>query len=333
MPSFRTGVVTTIVSEREGLQRVEVDGRPAYVLTQLVGPVAVGDRVVVNTTAVELGLGTGGWDVVHWNLSRDSWSAPGPGHVLKLRYTSLQADTGATEEREDYREPESLAGMPVVACGLHSQIACVAAVFKHLAPAKRLVYVMTDWASLPLALSDLVADLRRVGLLEATVTAGQAFGGDHEAVNVPSGLRVAKAAAGADAVVVAGGPGGVGTATRFGFGALDLGAVVRAALADRGLPVVALRWSDVDARPRHRGLSHHSTTALEWSSSGAIVAIPRGEPKPEVGGHELVEVTVPDVPALLAGHGVRVETMGRGPEADPRFYSYAGAPGVIAAGV
>ena len=47
----------------------------AYVLTQLTGAVAVGDRVVVNTTAVELGLGTGGWHVVHWNLdARPTWT-------------------------------------------------------------------------------------------------------------------------------------------------------------------------------------------------------------------------------------------------------------------
>ena len=67
-------------------------------LTQLTGPVDVGDAVVVNTTAVELGLGTGGWHVVHWNLARDEWSEPGPGHIMKARYTSLQADVGSTEE-------------------------------------------------------------------------------------------------------------------------------------------------------------------------------------------------------------------------------------------
>src|SRR5207244_10561319 len=108
VPSFRTGVVTSILSGREGLQSVEVDGRRAYVLTRLTGPVAVGDRVVVNTTAVELGLGTGGWDVVHWNLARDAWSGSGGGHVMKLRYTSLQADTGVAEEVESYAPPDSL---------------------------------------------------------------------------------------------------------------------------------------------------------------------------------------------------------------------------------
>ena len=38
---------------------------------------APGDRVVVNTTAVDLGLGTGGWHVVHWNLARDGVDAAG----------------------------------------------------------------------------------------------------------------------------------------------------------------------------------------------------------------------------------------------------------------
>src|SRR6266536_1986937 len=99
MPSFRSGKVTRLLVERPGLQRVEVDlgegPEPAYVLTQLTGTVAVGDRIVVNTTAVELGLGTGGWHVVHWNLERESWAERGPGHIIKGRYTSLQADVAA----------------------------------------------------------------------------------------------------------------------------------------------------------------------------------------------------------------------------------------------
>src|SRR4051812_15477745 len=80
VPSFRSGRVTRLVSERPGLQRVEVDGEPAVVLIDLIGPVAEGDRVVVNTTAVDLDLGTGGEHFVHWNLARSDWSRPGPGH-------------------------------------------------------------------------------------------------------------------------------------------------------------------------------------------------------------------------------------------------------------
>src|ERR671919_800600 len=165
MPSFRSGKVARLLVERPGLQRVEVDlgGGPerAYVLTQLTGTVGVGDLVVVNTTAVDLGLGTGGWHVVHWNLSREEWSQPGGGHVLKLRYTSLQADTGVAEEAQaDGDVPARLDDLPVVVCDLHSQAACVAAAFATAAPGRRLVYVMTDSAALPLAISDLMAGLR-----------------------------------------------------------------------------------------------------------------------------------------------------------------------------
>src|SRR5580765_509376 len=138
MPSYRTGEVVTLLQARPGLQRVEVDlgqgPERAYALTQLTGPVALGDHVVVNTTAVDLGLGTGGWHVVHWNLERAGWDGPAGGPVLKLRYTSLQVDTGAAEEGEPAAGAERIGpdgagrldGLPVVVCGLHSQLAPVA---------------------------------------------------------------------------------------------------------------------------------------------------------------------------------------------------------------
>lgn len=315
MPRFSTATVAEVLAERPGLQRVRLDnGRRGYVLTQLVGPVAVGDRVVVNTTAVDLGLGTGGWDVVHWNLARDRWDEPGAGHVLKLRYTSLQVDTGVAEEVDGFAPADDLAGMAVVACALHSQVACVAVAFKHLAPGRRLAYVMTDSAALPLALSDLVAEMRSAGLLDLTVTAGQAFGGEREAVNVPSALLVA--AAEVDAVVVGPGPGVVGTGTRLGFSPLEVAAVVDAAAALGGTPIVALRYSDADPRERHRGVSHHSRTALELARTTPVV------PEP----------TDLDVPALLAAAGLAVTTMGRGPDEDPGFFAHAGAAGAAAAG-
>jgi hypothetical protein len=329
--SFRTGTVTTILSARRGLQRVEVDGRAAYVLTDLIGPVAVGDRVVVNTTAVDLGLGTGGWDVVHWNLARDEWGTEGGGHVLKLRYTSLQTDTGVAEEQPGYAAPANLGGRPVVAVALHSQLACVAVAYRHLRPEGRLVYVMTDGGALPLALSDLVVDLVWNGLVDATVTAGQAFGGDHEAVNLWSALDVAVGAARADAVVVGTGPGVVGTGSERGFSGLEVAAIVDAGAGRGGRPIVALRYSDADPRPRHRGISHHSTTALTQAHAAATVPVPRGQRRPAPGHHEVVEVDVPDVPALLGARGMRVTSMGRGPDDDPLFYAYAGAAGVVAA--
>lgn len=348
MPSFRTGTVSSILSERAGLQRIEIVfgvGAPerAYVLTQLVGPVGVGDRVVANTTAVELELGTGGWHVVHWNLARDRWTEAGPGRVMKLRYTSLQADTGAAEEAPGYQPPADLGGRPVVACMLHSQVACVAAAYAASAPGRRLVYVMTDGGALPLALSDLVARLRATGLLAATVTAGQAFGGDHEAVNVASALDVAVAVAGADAIVVGTGPGVVGTASATGFSALEAAGVVDAAGGGGGRPVLAVRVSQADSRPRHRGVSHHVVAVLAHAHEAVVLAAPRGEAAvlgdlPAAPGgdgqprrHRVVEVDVADPAAQLAGYGLDVTTMGRGVAQDPAFFRWAAAAGVAAA--
>ena len=329
MPRFSTHSVTAVLSARDGLQRVELDsGRRAYVLTGLIGPVAVGDPVVVNTTAVDLDLGTGGWDVVHWNLARREWAEPGPGHVMKLRYTSLQADTGVAEERSSY-EGAGL-GVPVVACGLHSQLACVAAVVKHLAPERRVVYVMSDGGALLLVWSDLVFELRAAGMVAATVTAGQAFGGDHEAVNLPSALQVARSVAGADVVVAGTGLGGVGVGGGLAFSALEVAGTVDAAVALGAPAIVAVRYSDADPRHRHRGMSHHVRTALSLARSRAVVPVPTGMDLPDIPRHHVVSVDVPDVPALLAHHGVRVTSMGRGPEDDPAFYAYAGAAGAAA---
>lgn len=319
MPAFRTGRIEEILEERPGLQRVVVSGERAYVLTQLTPPVAVGDDVVVNTTAVDLGLGTGGWHVVHWNLARDSWREEGPGHILKLRYTSLQADTGAAEEHLDDL-PSDLGGMPVVACTVHSQVGVVAAVLRHLRPDARIAYVMTDGAALPIALSDLVHRLRTEGVLDATVTAGHAFGGDHEAVSVPSALTLARHVAAADVVIAGMGPGVVGTGTALGTTAVEAAAIVDGAAALGGRPVLCARVSDGDARPRHRGTSHHTRTVQSLVRTEGVPAPGPGE----VDG-------APDAGAVLAALDLRITTMGRGPEDDPAFFAACSAAATVAA--
>lgn len=329
MPSFRTGTVTELLHDRPGLQRVATDAGRAYVLTQLTGPVAVGDRVVLNTTAVDLSLGTGGWHVVHWNLSRDEWSEPGPGHIMKLRYTSLQVDTGAAEELHADL-PGDLAAMPVVACSLHSQVPCVAVAVLAAVPTARIAYVMTDGAALPLALSDLVADMVTAGLLAATITTGHAFGGDLEAVSVPSALALARHVVAADVTIVAMGPGVVGTGSVLGTSAVEVAGILDAAAALGGRPVAALRMSSGDGRERHLGVSHHSGTALDLTRSRVLVAAPEGagfaHPR-----HDVRTVTPPPMAELLADAGLRVTTMGRTPADDPLFFAAAGAAGTLAA--
>lgn len=334
MPSFRTATVTAVLSERPGLQRVDTDAGRAYVVTQLTGPVAVDDPVVLNTTAVELGLGTGGWHVVHWNLRHDAWGEPGPGHIMKLRYTSLQADTGAAEEAlapgaDDDGLP-SLDGLPVVVGSLHSQVAPVLVAVRSVAPAARVAYVMTDGAALPIAFSDLVATLRSSGLLDATITAGHAFGGDLEAVSVPSALVLAHEVVQADVVIVAMGPGVVGTGSPLGTTAVEVAAVLDTVAALDGQAIAVLRMSDGDARPRHQGVSHHSRTALDLARAPALVASPAAGAFAH-DRHHVQVVEPPDVAALLATAGLTVTTMGRGPAEDPLFFAAAGAAGVLAA--
>ncbi|MGH9156914.1 MAG: DUF3866 family protein [Acidimicrobiales bacterium] len=325
MPRFVTATVTAVVSERSGIQRVEVDGQPAFVLTDLIGPVAAGDRVVVNTTAVDLGLGSGGSHVVHWNLSRQVWDRPGGGRVMKLRYTSLQVDTAAAEEGGFFHPAADLAGKPVVACDLHSQLACVALAFRQLRPVGRLVYVMTDSAALPLVLSDSVAALRDSGVLAATVTCGQAFGGDHEAVNLYSALEVADVVAGAEAVVVAPGPGVVGTRSGHGFTGMEVLAVGDAVSRLNGIPIVAVRWSGADPRPQHRGVSHHTRTVLELLGRAVKVPVPRGS------GCDLPGAVAVDVPDDGWEGWAGLSSMGRSYGDDPGFFRYSAAAGVAAA--
>ena len=66
---------------------------------------------------------------------------------------------------------------------------------------------MTDGGALPIDFSRTVAGLREAGWLEASITVGQAFGGDLEAVNVHTGLLAAHHVVGADVVVVVPGTG------------------------------------------------------------------------------------------------------------------------------
>jgi hypothetical protein len=328
VPTFVTATVTDILSERDGLQRVATSAGRGYVLTGLIGPVAAGDPVVLNTTAVELGLGTGGWHVVHWNLARPAWSQPGPGHIMKLRYTSLQSDTGAAEEdRPDL--PEALEGMPVVACSLHSQVGVVAAVVRRLRPAARITYVMTDGAALPLALSDLVHALRTGGIVDAAITAGNAFGGDLEAVSVPSALALARHVTGAELAIVGMGPGVVGTASGLGTTAVEAAAVIDAAHALGARVALCCRASGVDNRERHRGVSHHVHTILRLAAHRPEVPLPAAL-APEVPVATVIEG--PDAADVLGALDLVVTSMGRGPADDPAFFAASTSAGAWAAG-
>lgn len=331
MPSFRTATITEQLGGRPGYQRVRLDdGSRAFALTQLTGSVEVGDEVVVNTTAVELGLGSGGWHIVHANLTRPSWSEEGPGHLMKLRYTSLQVDAGAGEEAGPV--DTCLHGAPVVVGGVHSQVPAIVAGIADRRPGTRTAYVMTDGAALPLAMSDLVDALRARGLLCGTVTAGHAFGGEVEALNVPSALALARHRLGAEAIVVAMGPGIAGTGSSLGFTGLEAAPALDAAAWLEGTPIACLRCSDADPRARHRGISHHTRTVLEAVRSEVEVAAPPGV-TPCTERHRWTTVDPGDPVELLERFDLHPTTMGRTPAEDRTFFAAAVAAGAHAAAV
>lgn len=325
---------------------VEVDGgrAPALAYPGLVGPVREGDVVLVNTAAVALGLGTGGSHLVVAVEGGAGTELSGPGRVMKARYTPLQAAVQAVEEthRDVLEASRGLDGTPVVAAPLHSMIAAVVAGAKA-AGARRVAYLMTDGAALPGGLSRMVPRLREAGILDGFLTCGQAFGGELEAVTIWSGLLAAKEVSGAEVVVVADGPGNLGTDTKWGVSALASGYALNAAETLGGRPVAALRVSFADSRDRHWGVSHHSLTILrDVCAVRANVAVPAlgGEQRDAVWNmlraarledrHQLVEVAGQPALDLLAEHGVELESMGHTPTDDPALFLAAGAAGILA---
>lgn len=340
--------VTAVLSERRGLQRLAIDPDPAAAagalcFPELTGVCSVGDRVLLNTTAAELGLGTGGW---HFVVAREGegLDSPSAGHVMKLRYSPMQRDVLSVEEEASphhdvMASAEDLGGMPVVCCGLHSQIAPTAAAVRETYPQARIAYVMTDAASLPLALSDLVAECTDAGLLNVTVSTGQAFGGDLEAVTLHSGLLAARHAAGADLAIVANGPGVTGTNTPYGHGGVVQAQALDAAAALGGRAIAVLRISFADARERHRGVSHHSTGVLaRLALARAAVAVPMlPENEAAVIESDLERAGVwarhdrCDADGSVPESPVVMRSMGRGPEDDAAFFGAAAAAGRVAA--
>src|SRR5690625_494540 len=348
-----------------GAVELEVDltepaGTPSRVRAlaypELVGEPQPGDRVTLNVSALVRGLGTGGYAMVVALPDRlPPDPAPGPGHVVKARYTPLQPMVLGVDEQESpwhaqLRDADDVDGLVVVVADLHSALPAVLAGLRARAaeaggPAPRVAYVMTDGGALPLAFSRSVSALREAGWLTATITAGQAFGGDLESVGVHTALLAARIVLGADVAVVTQGPGNLGTGTRWGFSGVAAGEALNAAAVLGGRPVAALRVSQADPRVRHRGVSHHSLTAY-----GRVALRPADVVVPDLPGefwqgvrdqartlcepagvHRLVRVPVTGLRAALEDVPVRLSTMGRGLDEDEAAFLASAAAGAHAA--
>ena len=314
----------------------------------LVGSPRAGDRVLLNVTALEAGLGTGGYALVVAIPDRLPADTDIAGHIVKSRYTPLQAMVGSADEQgSEYHEllkaADSLGGMPVVVADLHSALPAILAGLGGAATGTpRVAYVMTDGGALPAWFSRTIAGLRGAGWLAATITTGQSFGGDLEAVTVHSGLLTARHAIGADVAIVAQGPGNLGTGTKWGYSGVAAGEAVNAAATLGGRPVASLRISFADPRDRHQGVSHHSLTAYgQVALAPADVVIP-ALPQPqatrvaaEVAAlatrHRLITVPVDGLDEALRATPVSLSTMGRSLDEDHEYFLAAAAAGKHAA--
>jgi len=344
---------------------VTVDGASVRALAYpaLVGSPRVGDRVLLNVTALEAGLGTGGYALV---VAIPDRLPPDPditGHIVKSRYTPLQVMTESADEQgskhhELLESADSLGAMPVVVADLHSALpAILAGLFRAggtvprsrnaeekvssragAAGVPRVAYVMTDGGALPAWFSRTIAGLREAGWLAATITTGQSYGGDLEAVTVHSGLLAARHAVGADVAIIAQGPGNLGTGTKWGYSGVAAGEAINAVAALSGHPVASLRISFADPRERHQGVSHHNLTAYgQVALASADVVIPAlpelhaariaSDVAPLAKRHTLITVPVDGLEEALRATPVRLSTMGRSLDEDREYFLAAAAAG------
>lgn len=325
----------TVVSADPLEVEVGDERRRAWADTSLVGEVAEGDEVIVNVEALDLGLGSGGFDVVHANLTR---GLEGEGrselNVFKLNYSSLQHPVDPIEPPE--RATAAGSAMPVLVCFLHGQLAPAAWAAAEAGGGLAVGYVQTPGGALPGSFSRDVADLRAQGLLCGHVTAGPAYGGEAEAISVAGALDAA-AGMGWDAVIAGPGPGILGSSSALGHGGMAALDTAHAALA-LGLPtLLAPRLSSGDERPRHRGVSHHTSTVLELLLAAVRVPVPEvGEDVwPAEGRRELEEACGRRHPTEkravdLAGYalsGLPSKTMGRDIDDDAVFFAASLAAG------
>jgi hypothetical protein len=324
----------------------------ALAYTDLVGQPQPGDRVLLNVSALERELGTGGMALIVAIPDRlPADPQPGPGHIVKARYTPLQTVVLGVDEQESphhevLRDATGIDAMPVIMADLHSAVPAILAGLREAVPEVRAAYVMTDGGALPIAFSRTVAGLCQAGWLAGTITVGQAFGGGLEAVNVHTGLLAAAHVLHADVAIVAQGPGNLGTGSPWGYSGVATGEAVNATAALGGRAIASLRVSQADERERHRGISHHSLTAY-----GRVAMAAADLPVPLLGGEfggrvleqardlaagsggrlTLREVDVAGLVDALHRSPVRLSTMGRGLDQDQASFVTAAAAGRFAA--
>jgi hypothetical protein len=352
MINYSKAIVKDIIQKRENCTEIIViiDSKEykAVNYDSLTGAVKIGDQVLLNTTAQDLKLGSGGY---HFVLSINHGNAMFPpvakdGHIMKLRYTPLQFAVLSTEEEQSpyhdvFDNFENLEGMPVIIGELHSMLPAAVFNIKQNRPNLCVSYIMTDGGALPISFSKSVSFLKDKNLIDGTITFGQAFGGDYETVNIYTALITASEILKSDIAIITMGPGITGTGTKYGFSGIEQGPIIDAVNTLGGRPIFIPRISFADNRTRHRGISHHSVTVLkEIAKTQATVVIPvMEEKKMDYVQNQITKngldkkhriIYINEIEKLLENlshFDLRLSTMGRGINDDLEFFLAAGAAG------
>lgn len=340
------GVVISYIVDREDIQelvvRMESGEAKAMNYPVMTGRVSIGDWVILNTTAVDLSLGTGGYHFVLHGPKRPQGKLAPDHHLMKLRYTPLQMATGSCEEQESpYHEimknKQSLESMPVLVGELHSMLPILVTLIKEVQKEARIVYIMTDKGALPISFSKHVRELKQLNWLHGTITTGHAFGGDLEALNIYTGLLAAKHILQADIAIVTMGPGIAGTGTPLGFTGMEQTEVLHAVHSLQGIPIFVPRVGAGDARSRHQGISHHTYSVLEHTLIPVHISFLeqyRDETnRPPFTQHHCYftrKDELPKLEPLLDQYPFPIGTMGRTIKEDPLFFYSVAAAGVFA---
>jgi len=309
--------------------------RRAVNYTALCAPLRLHDVVTLNTTATGLRLGTGGFDfVVAAQGAEAAVLKPGPGHIIKARYLPCQVAVDTLEEQPEHADVwlRDLERTPVLAAQLHSQLVPIAYGIRSQRNA-RIAYIMTDGAALPIAFSKTVREAKLRGLIDASLTCGQAFGGDYECVTLHSALLAARHVAGCDTVIVCQGPGNAGTGTPYGFSGIEQAGILDATERLGGIPMAVARMSSGDLRERHQGISHHTRTTLSLTYARCIVGVPAGIDAAAVPDRHEIRFCdgTAEVLDQMGSDNWNITTMGRAAAADRLFFEAALAAGMIAA--
>lgn len=330
--------ITQIVKDTNGDINVQIvkfdDNSQGYNYPALIGRVEVGEEVFVNTTAVDLNLGTGGYHFIISKLNPTPKKDQSPGHIMKLRYTPLQLKVYTLEEQlGEELDNVTFLGHKVITIELHSMLAPLVIGIKKMNPQLKITYCMTDGGALPAYHSNTLKILKEKNLIEGVITCGHAFGGDLESVNFVTAIQGSIAHFKGDITIVGMGPGIVGTGTKYGFTGIEQGYISDVA-QNLGCDVYpALRLGFIDQRERHRGISHHFLTNFGTLVKGSYpLVLPKMERKKLtfvlsqlknaglMKKHSIILCPKVDILKEAEDYGINLSTMGRGYNDNPEYF-------------